>query len=795
MKRILYLDVEAELLSDDGQIVKASRRFTSNGGVYALEKVDGEEAYRIRWDVTMLPEIKVGDKVNFNINCYYDTGYGTMDPALLEYDTSGSNGTIPKAGERNETFTGAYALQDLVNDSYVRPTNVTAEDSWSTQNVNTPGKIPFYELSGISEPEKNVLSVDAEGWTYNNNATEVSWWQVSDNYNTLQMKFYRETGGMKLAEGADLNYAWKKVGYAGFNITKDVTVDVDSLLPSMANTSERRGLNYLDYYLSCGSYNLVSASGHKIYLKIYEVEADGTKTDVTDTVAAKVLDPDEELKRETQNSSSWFAWELKEDQTAYVIRFSGLKSDTLYALEACAYPDTDDGSGVIQGAWNPVVDSEAEAGDNQYVTNENTHFQLRTREGVTLRDIRVTYINRSYEAKGLEIQFYTDVYEGYKIHCEIYKDVLNGNLSKDTLVYDNDDLLRQYTVENNHKLGLEDTYNYLLKSGERPYSTGDNTFTIPFPPGADNDLTGGHNYTVVLKAMDGDVCVNNPADNAQTVTELEFFSQPVVISGTAAYAITNPTKASVTDGDPIENRLTISLQASDEMHQIVGDQYSLFVKRTLDENGNPVESHNILGMNADGELRWLDSETDADGEPALGIRLGGGGSSNWKQYVKVEDTQYLQDITLTGVPNGTYEVYTMAQIDLTADGPDTTGMVKQDLYSQTVRTITDEVMEGQVFTMSGQENGVSVMTLSLRNWENLNKVGSVMCMVSNAETGAIIRTFADAVITGADGNNPAIKLTFDSRLDPGFYLITLSMTEQDGTPVNLSNSSLTVTVQ
>lgn len=138
----------------------------------------------------------------------------------------------------------------------------------------------------------------------------------------------------------------------------------------------------------------------------------------------------------------------------------------------------------------------------------------------------------------------------------------------------------------------------------------------------------------------------------------------------------------------------------------------------------------------------------------------------------------------------------MAQIDLTANGPDTEVMVKQELYSQTVYTLTGDVMEGQVFTNAGMENSVSVMTLTLKNWENLDQVGSVMCTVTNAETGALIRTFADAVITDADGNNPTIKLTFDSKLDPGFYLITMSMTEKNGAPLDLSdrNRSLTVTV-
>ena len=678
---------------------------------------------------------------------------------------------------------------------------------WVTSAQTTPGKISFYELSGPEEPKENVLRVQAEGWTYNNYATGasdqepengVAWWHVSD-INPLQMDFYRETGGMKLVEGGDLNYAWKKVGYHTF--TSDASVNVKTLIPSMTHTTHRTGLNYLDYYISCGSYNLVTASDHKIYLKIYEIDdSSNTGTDVTNQVTAQLRGSStDKLPIVTINGEQYIEWTLKENQTDYILRFSGLKSDTLYALAAFAYPDEVDGSGNVEkGDWTSVVDGAAESGDSHpNVTLDNENFRLRTNKGVTLDSIRVNYINESYDKKGLEIQFGTDVYEGYEIQCFIYRDVVNGNLEDAELVYNNQQLIGQYTPENNKKFDLKEDYNYLEPSEDKSYSTGTNTFYIPFPPGTENRLTGGHNYTVVLKAVDAEGnLVNNPAEGADDPTGWEFSSQPVVISGTAAYAITNPAKASVTDGNDPENVLTINLQASDEMHQIVDDQYSLFVKYVRDGDGNPVESPNILGMGSDGNLYWMASETAGTGKTAEGITLGGQGYSIWKQLISVRETQIQREITLTGLDGGTYEVYTMAQIDLTADGPDTDEMVKQELYSQTVYTLTGDVMEGQVFTNAGMENSVSVMTLTLKNWENLDQVGSVMCTVTNAETGALIRTFADAVITDADGNNPTIKLTFDSKLDPGFYLITMSMTEKNGAPLDLSdrNRSLTVTV-
>lgn len=39
---------------------------------------------------------------------------------------------------------------------------------------------------------------------------DTTWWPLNNLYHKVLMKFYRETGGMKLQEGANLNYAFKK---------------------------------------------------------------------------------------------------------------------------------------------------------------------------------------------------------------------------------------------------------------------------------------------------------------------------------------------------------------------------------------------------------------------------------------------------------------------------------------------------------------------------------------------------------------------------------------------------------
>lgn len=119
MKQILYLDVQAQI---DGTTV--TRRFSSSEGIYSLEAT-ADGTYRIRWDVTLLNGITTGKDVKFIVNCYYDTGFGTMDAKVLENDISNVN-EIPKTATA-DTLKAAYALQNMVDKNYVRTGTVTSE--------------------------------------------------------------------------------------------------------------------------------------------------------------------------------------------------------------------------------------------------------------------------------------------------------------------------------------------------------------------------------------------------------------------------------------------------------------------------------------------------------------------------------------------------------------------------------------------------------------------------------------------------------------------------------------------
>lgn len=793
MKQILYLDVEATY---DGETV--TRRFSSNGGTYSLEKTPDGTAYRLRWDVTLLNGIQVGSNVKFKVHCYYDTGFGTMDSEVLKTDINGVN-TIPKA-PGTDKFEAAYALQDLLNKYYVTIGQATAKDSWSTGSASTPGKIPFFELSladnaEVEAKDWNGIQLNAEGLSYANSTStnqDTTWWPLNNLYHTVLMKFYRETGGMKLQEGANLNYAFKKVGY--YTVTDPLTAEVETLIPSMTHTSSVRGLDYLDYLISCGSQNLLTKSDQTIYLKLYDITDGDNPIDVTSTAKAKItsLNPETELPtgNNSEDEGPYYQWKLTDRVTDYRIRFYGLQPGRKYAMEAYAYPDNKSGGSVTTGPFTAVVDAGAEQGSVDKVVKNNTNYQLETQKSVTLKNVRASYINKSYQQKGLEINFQPDVYEGYKIACYIYKTPTNNQFDPSLLVYSNEDLKKQYTPASNAAyMGSSKyaDYNYLEKTTS--YVAGDNTFWIPFPPGEDtNKLPGGENYTVVLRAVDENGNVLNTKD-ADRQEQFEFISDGIAVSKSASYAITSTGRASVDSNN--KNVLNLTLLASDPLYQIVDDKYSLFVKQIKDSNGNSVTGK-ILGMNADGELYWMTLENGTGAVKATDVTLGGDGSTSWKQDIQVADTTFKKEITLTGVPSGTYEIYTVADIDLDADGkPETSGILTS--FKKTVQTVTDSVTEGHIYASTVLADGKWKLVLRFSGWENLDKVSSAMCLITNSDL-TYQSTFAD--LASSLIQNKKIELVLDNA-PSGDYVVTLNMTTQKNgieQPVTLKNRDITFTI-
>ena len=811
MKQILYLDVQAQI---DGTTV--TRRFSSSDGIYSLEAT-ADGTYRIRWDVTLLNGITTGRDVKFIVNCYYDTGFGTMDAEILKDDISNVN-DIPKAST-TDTLKAAYALQNMVDKNYVRTGTVTSENAWTTTSTSTPGKNSFFELEYAKDSAGNPLPVEAADWTgiqlygtqlvYSNlaNSTtkDTGWWSPGK----VLMKFYRETGGMKMAPGADLHYTYKKVGYYTFTDTLQATVT--QLTPSITHTQSIRGLTYLDYYLSCGSKNLLTKSDGKIYLKLYNMKNPAEPVDVTGAATAKVTlpDPETELTRVTIGSEVYYEWKLTDNITDYRIRFSGLEPGTNYGLEAMAYPDKTSGGTIVKGDFTKVVDAGADnAATHQNVTKENPNYQLETQNSVTLSNVRATYINDSYMQKGLEVHFTTNVYEGYKLLCKIYKTRPDGKYSDtDIPVYTYEQILKQYTEANNVAFKGTDTaenraYNYLKDN--RQYSTGDNTFWIPFPPvssdsGYLNRLVGGNNYTVVLQAVtddDSNTNLNAHPDDSFSNAGYEFFTEGIAVSKSAAYAITSTGRASVTADAAKQNVLTVTLLANDPNHQIVDDEYSLYIKQVKDGSGAALTSgKHILGMNADGQLCWMTTEAGTDAEPASGITMAGSGMTAWKQDIKVSDTDSSKVFTLTGVPAGTYEVYTMARIDLEADGPDTTDRRVLESFKKTVQTVTDNVMEGRIFVKTQLVDGKWKLIMRLSGWQNLDKVSSAMCLVVNTDL-SYHQTFADCT-TYLTASDPRIELVLDGA-GSGDYVVTLNMLTKSGSvevPVTLNNREITFSIQ
>lgn len=382
-----------------------------------------------------------------------------------------------------------------------------------------------------------------------------------------------------------------------------------------------------------------------------------------------------------------------------------------------------------------------------------------------------------------------DVYEGYKIACYIYKTPTNNQFDDKLLVYSNDDLKKQYTFESNAAYTGTTKYadyNYLEKTTS--YVAGDNTFWIPFPPGeSTNKLLGGENYTVVLRAVDENGTVLNTTDADRQPT-FEIYSDGIAVSKSASYAITSTGRASV---DSNKNVLNLTLLASDPLYQIVDDKYSLFVKQIKDSNGNSVTGK-ILGMNADGKLYWMTAENGTGAELATDVTLGGDGSTSWKQDIQVADTTFKKEITLTGVPSGTYEIYTVADIDLDADGrPETSGILTT--FKKTVQTVTDSVTEGHIYASTVLADGKWKLVLRFSGWENLDKITSAMCLITNSNL-TYQSTFAD--LASSLIKNKKIELVLDNA-PSGDYVVTLNMTTQKNgieQPVTLKNRDITFTI-
>lgn len=70
-------------------------------------------------------------------------------------------------------------------------------------------------------------------------------------------------------------------------------------------------------------------------------------------------------------------------------------------MEAYAYPDIKSGETVTKGPFTEVVDAGAEQGSVDKVVKNNTNYQLETQKSVTLKNVRASYINKSYQQKGL----------------------------------------------------------------------------------------------------------------------------------------------------------------------------------------------------------------------------------------------------------------------------------------------------------------------------------------------------------------------------------------------------------
>lgn len=82
-----------------------------------------------------------------------------------------------------------------------------------------------------------------------------------------------------------------------------------------------RGLDYLDYLISCGSQNLLTKSDQTIYLKLYDITDGNNPKDVTGEAKAKItsLNPEAELQTGTnrEGTGTYYQWKLTDSITNY----------------------------------------------------------------------------------------------------------------------------------------------------------------------------------------------------------------------------------------------------------------------------------------------------------------------------------------------------------------------------------------------------------------------------------------------------------------------------------------------
>ena len=137
----------------------------------------------------------------------------------------------------------------------------------------------------------------------------------------------------------------------------------------------------------------------------------------------------------------------------------------------------------------------------------------------------------------------------------------------------------------------------------------------------------------------------------------------------------------------------------------------------------------------------------------------------------------------------------MAQIDLEANGQDTKDRVILTAFRQTAQTVTDNVMEGRIFTKTQLVDGKWKLILRLSGWQNLDKVSSAMCLVVNTDL-SYHETFADCT-SYLKESDPRIELVLDGA-KAGDYVVTLNMSTKSGNvevPVTLNNREITFSIQ
>lgn len=190
------------------------------------------------------------------------------------------------------------------------------------------------------------------------------------------------------------------------------------------------------------------------------------------------------------------------------------------------------------------------------------------------------------------------------------------------------------------------------------------------------------------------------------------------------------------------------------------------------------------------ELVWIytDDET-GQGKPASEITVNDT-NGVWKDKISVAGTETAKTITLTGVPSGTYEIYTRATIDLDASGPKDGSQILT-AYRNTVTTLSDsKILEGTVYPSTKIVNGQYVLVLEFVGWDNLELLDTVECAVvdSNSE---YLKTFVDCAEQLKKDSKIELTLT---GANAGNYSVGMNMTMKYGntiTPVDLKTSSWT----